>query len=178
MKAKVTIRMRRRQSTPMNAVDVISAPTMPASGSSVRSAEVPVAHHSPASEPSHWSHVPSATPMIPVTTKATIARQVPIRRSATPSSRIDAITPKTSWNGSNGMTSAAPTVHHCPSSNVVITPAAQVCAVACDAVPIAVPVTMAVTTSTTASAILNGTRRMNPATASPVERGARSARRR
>jgi hypothetical protein len=34
----------------------------------------------------------------------------------------------------------------------------------------AVPVTIAVTTSSTASAMLNGTRRMNAAIASPVER--------
>ena len=143
---------------------------MPASGSSVRSAEVPVAHHSPASEPIHCSHVPRATPITPVTTNARTARHVPIRRSATPSRRIDARTPNTSWNGSYGMNRAVTTVHHWPSSNVVMTPAAHVCSVASGAVPIAVPVTIAVTTSTTARAMLNGTRRMNPARASPVER--------
>ena len=124
----------------MNAVAVMSAPTMPASGSSVRSAEVPVAHHSPASEPIHCSQVPSATPITPVTTNARTARHVPIRRSATPSRRIDARTPNTSWNGSYGMNRAVTTVHHWPSSNVVMTPAAQVCSVASGAVPIAVPV--------------------------------------
>src|SRR6218665_46770 len=40
-------RMRRRQSEPMKAVAVMTAPTMPVSGSRLRSATVPTPHHSP-----------------------------------------------------------------------------------------------------------------------------------
>src|SRR6218665_2743927 len=46
-------RMRRRQSEPMKAVAVMTAPTMPVSGSRLRSATVPTAHHSPDRLPHH-----------------------------------------------------------------------------------------------------------------------------
>ncbi|MDQ0577503.1 hypothetical protein [Agromyces albus] len=153
----------------MNAVAVMSAPTMPVSGSSVRSIEVPVAHHSPARLPSHCSSTPTVTPMTPVTTNARIARAVPRRSSAMPSRVAASTTPATSWNGSAGMASAVSTLHQRPSSIVVPTPAAQVASVSALAAPTIEPVITAVAMTSTAKAKLNGTRRANPATAEVVD---------
>jgi hypothetical protein len=68
------------------------------------------------------------------------------------------------------MNSAVTTVHHWVPLKVVITPAAHVPAVTSEVLPKSVPVVIAVTRSTRASVMLKGIRRMNPPSASAVDR--------